>query len=150
MSYLLLDSIAVLWLAHGVPKVVLQMGIQNNLHSSLAYISPSQFVSDVNWLFGAIQQSIIGRGRSIVMQHAATQDGILAWKQLLAMFQYDGDVDCYLATQQETLMAHFHSGYPGDEIQFLEDFESAFLNVEFVMHTNNISDSSSLYTDDGK
>ena len=150
MSYLLLDSIAVLWLTHGVPQIVLQIGIQNHLHSSLEYISPSQFVNDVNWLFGAIQQSIIGRGRSIVMQHAATQDGILAWKQLLATFRYDGDVDCYLAKQQEVLMIHFHSGYPGGEIQFLEDYESDFLNIEFVMRTNNISDSTSLYTDDGK
>ena len=87
MSYLLLNSVILLWLKHGVPKVVLQAGIQNNLHPSLAFISPSQFVNDVIWLYGAIQQSIIGRGRSIVRQHADNQDGLLAWKQLLDTFR---------------------------------------------------------------
>ena len=55
-------------------------------------------------------------------QHADTQDGLLAWKQLLDTFRYDGDVDCYLAAQHAVLNKRYHSGFPGGEIPVLEEF----------------------------
>ena len=58
MGYLLLDPIALLWLKHGEPTCVLKLGIESGLHPSLHHVSASQFVMDIVWLFGAMQQSI--------------------------------------------------------------------------------------------
>ena len=66
MGYLLLDSIPLLWLKHGKPTIVLKSGIQCRLHPSLHHVSASQFILDIVWLFGAMQQSVITRGRNVV------------------------------------------------------------------------------------
>jgi len=103
MGYILTEKIAVLWLCHGDPTIVLQTGIQRKIHPSLIHISPSQFLIDIVWLYGAMQQSITGRGNAIIRDHEDTQDGILAWKRFLQTYRYDGDVDVYLSQQYQVL-----------------------------------------------
>ena len=80
MGYLLLDTIAVLWLLHGNATTVLTIGIQQKLHPSLVNITPEQFLTDVAWLFGGLQQAINNQGRNIVHTHERSQDGILCWQ----------------------------------------------------------------------
>ncbi len=80
MGYLLLDKVAMFWLKYGNETVVLKIALQKKVHPSLHHISPSQFITDVVWLFGAMQQSITGRGKSIIREQEETQDGILTWK----------------------------------------------------------------------
>jgi hypothetical protein len=153
MGYLLLDSIALLWLKHGEATIVLKTGIQRGLHPSLHHVSASQFITDIVWLFGAMQQLITLRGRNIVREHESHQDGILAWKRFVDTHRYDGDVDVHLSQQQQVVTQRFHSTYPGGMISFLEDYETAFMNIEYVMRRKPITgshESRSLYTDDGK
>ena len=138
---------------YGDARVVLTAGIQCGLHSCLRFISPSQFHSDILWLYGACKQSILHRGRSIVLEHEFQQDGLLTWKRIKDTFHFDGNVNVYLSTQQARLSAKFHSHYTGGMLQFLEDYESAFLNIEYVLcHKCMTGDTSQtdIYTDEGK
>ena len=109
MGYLLLDQIALLWLKYGDTRAVLTVGIEKGLHASLSHISPSQFMIGVLWLYGACKQSILLRGRSIVLDHEMQQDGILTWKRIKDTFRFDGNVNVYLAKQQANLSVKFHS-----------------------------------------
>ena len=113
MGYLLLDTTALLWLKYGNPYQVLKIAVAKRIHPSITMISPTQFTSDIVWLYGAMQQSITGRGKNIVRKHEHTQDGILAWKCFVDTYRYDGDVDIYLAEQQEILTRKFHAHYSG-------------------------------------
>ena len=133
MGYLLLEPIAHLWLKYGDAEAVLQIGMSKKIHPSLHHISPTQFVLDVVWLYGALQASIVERGRSIIREHEDSQDGILTWKRFVDTYRYDGDVDVYLSEQQRSLCVQFHSHYPGGMLKFLEDYETAFLNIEYVL-----------------
>ena len=139
MGYLLLDQISLLWLKYGDARIVLTIAIQDGLHASLPHISPSQFMFDVLWLYGACKQSILSRGRAIVMDCELQQDGILTWKRIKDTFRFDGNVNVYLATQQAVLSNKFHSNYSGGMLQFLEDYESAFLNIEYVLRHKRVS-----------
>ena len=59
----------------------------------------------------------------------------------------------YLAQQQQVVSQRYHSQYLGGMIQFLEDYESAFMNIDYVMRRKPLTSSyksNSLYTDDGK
>ena len=138
---------------YGDPQALLRIGTTQKVHQSLKYISNAQFLSDIVWLYGALQQAITGRGRNIIKKFENTQDGILAWKYLVDTYRYDGEVEIYIAQQQEVLSRKFTAEYPGGMLQFLEDYEAAFMNIEYVMkrqqaysHTHG----SDLYTDDGK
>ena len=153
MGYLLLDEIHIHWLQYGDLKDVLEYGITNNIHQSLHHISPTQLADDITWLFGAMKQSIVGRGRNIILDHEATQDGILAWKRFVDTFRYDGDVDVYLAQQQAVLNTRYHPKYPGGPIKFLEAYETAFMNIDYVLRRKRLNGDhrcDGYYTDDGK
>ena len=129
MGYILKEEIAVLWMKHVDPSLVLKLGMNSKIHPSLHHISPSQFIIDIVWLFGAMQQAITGRGRNIIREYELTQDGILCWKHFLDTHHYDGDVDVYLTEQQGILGKQFHPHYLGGMIQFLEHYESALVNI---------------------
>ena len=153
MGYILNEGVAALWTLHGDPQVVLRIGMAQKIHQSLHYISHAQFLSDVVWLFGALQQSITGRGRQLIRRYEHTQDGIIVWKALLDTYRYDGHVDNYLANQQKVLTRKFHAKYPGGMLQFLEDYENAFMNIEYVMQRQQgylEGDAVALHTDNGK
>ena len=153
MGYLLHDMTAILWIKHGDPEIVLRIGMAKKVHTSMFYISQAQFLTDVVWLYGALQQAITSRGRNIIRKFEHTQDGILAWKCLIDTHRYDGDVDIYLAEQQEILTRRFSAKYSGGMLQFLEDYENAFMNIEYVMQRQQMSGKHSggaLHTDDGK
>ena len=62
MSYILQDEIALLWLKHGDPAVVIKKGMIKKINPCLYHISTSQFLIDVVWLYGALQQSVVERG----------------------------------------------------------------------------------------
>ena len=153
MGYLLLDTITQLWFKHGEPSIVLKYGIQHKIHPSLQYVSTSQFILDIVWLFGALQQSLTTRGKVMVRANEHNQDGLIVWFGLMTKFRYGGDVDVYLAKLQQIVAQRYHNNYPGGMMQFLEDYEEAFMNMENVMqrkHQHNPNESCSLYTDDRK
>jgi len=151
MSYILKEQIAILWMKYGDAKYVIRVGMQERVHPSLAHISPSQFVSDTVWLFGAMQQAITGQGKTIIQAYQASEDGILCWKKFLDTYRYDGDVAVYLSTQHQILSVRYSSNYPGGMLQFLEDYESAFMNIEHVLNNKPSTEGiTGLYTDQGK
>ena len=55
MGYLPHESTVALWIKHGDPEIVLRIGMAKKVHTSMNYISSSQFLSDVVWLYGALQ-----------------------------------------------------------------------------------------------
>ena len=89
MTYLLLDSIFSLWIKHDDAYLVLQLGMQKRLHPALHYISAAQFLSDITWLYGALKQSIVGRGCFVIHEYKKHQNGLLTWKCLLDTYCYD-------------------------------------------------------------
>ena len=93
-----------------------------------------QLCDDIQWLYGALQASTGTRGKPIIKQFAASKDGILAWSRFLEVFRFNGDVDVFLAEQQEVLKTQFSHTYPGGAIKFLESYETAFINIDAVMH----------------
>ena len=107
LGYILLDSVARLWIKHGSAKTVLLIGMQRQLHPSLHFISESQFNTDVVWFFGALQQAITQRGRSIIMEYEAQQDGICTWRKFLKTYRYNGNVSVYLREQQTIVNTDF-------------------------------------------
>ena len=82
-------------------------------------------------------------GAAIVDKHVTTKDGLAAWKELFDTHEYAGDPDVYLLQQMDALNVEYTPTYPGGSLQFLEDKESAFTNLEKISMT-------SIYTDIGK
>ena len=154
MSYILMDEIARLWMKHGNAETVLLLGMQRKLHPALHCVSPSQFINDVVWLFGALQQAITSRGRKIIMEYKDTQDGICTWRKFVATYRHNGNVAVHLAEQQAIVATRFTLNYPGGMLSFLEDYENAFMNIDYVTrHTSMMGDGNplvGLYTDQGK
>ena len=154
MGYLLNEKVAILWIKHGSPEVVIRIGMAQRVHTSCHFITPAQFATDVMWLHGALLQSIQGHhGKSLIRKYEHTQDGILAWKCLIDTYCYDGDVDIYLLKQQEVLSCKFNIKYPSGMLKFLEDYESAFMNIEYVIqrqYPDSNKEGGALHTDHGK
>ena len=155
LGYILLDSMARLWIKHGDPGTVLLMGMQQRLHPCLSNITTNQFISDIVWLYGALQQSLTGRGRNIVMEYETSQDGILTYRKFIATYRYDGNVSVYIASQQAILKVEFTQDYPGGMLKFVEDYETAFMNIDYVLRDHPILEDDGIpmqgfYTDAGK
>src|SRR5210317_1017931 len=117
-----------------------------------SFISVNQFIFDIVWLYSALQQSLPGKGSTIVKSYERSQDGILVWKKFLASYRHGGNVAVYLNQQQSLLQKEYHLQYPGGMLQFVEDFETAFTNIDAVCKGNpemaqrNVG----LYTDQDK
>ena len=108
MGYIILDTIGFLWAHHGDPHHFLSLGIHNQVHPSLHHISTIQFQNDIVWLFGALQQALVDRGKEIVMSYEHTQDGLCVWKKLISTYRYGGNVEVYLAKQMEIVSQKYH------------------------------------------
>ena len=132
MGCLLHDGIGRLWLKCGSPEKVLMLGMQRKLHPHLQCVTAKQFVMDITWLHGAMQQSITGRGNSHVLRHEPTQDGLCCWKEFITAFRHDGSVKVFLQQQQQVLMVPFTLECKGGMLQFLEDCELAFDCIDNV------------------
>ena len=154
MGHILMDDIALLWLKHADPTVVLSMGLQRGIHPCLRHVSAKQFIEDEVWFFGAMKQAITGRGKNIIQQFEKSQDGISAWRSFHTGYCYDGNVEVYLSQQQQVLLRKFHPKCQGGALQFVEDHESACINIEYVIRTNprtgRALDGATLCTDKGK
>src|SRR5210317_2243054 len=116
------------------------------------YILVNQFLFDIVWLYGALQQSLPRKGSTIVKSYECSQDGILVWKKFLATYRHGGNVAVYLNQQQSLLQKEYHLQYPGGMLQFVEDFETAFTNIDAVCEGNPemAQKNVGLYTDQGK
>src|SRR5210317_2334555 len=66
LGYILKDELHRLWVKHGDPKRVLLIGIRTKIHPFLSFISVNQFLFDIVWLYGALQQTLPGKGSTIV------------------------------------------------------------------------------------
>src|SRR5210317_2233560 len=116
------------------------------------YILVNQFLFDIVWLYGALQQSLPRKGSTIVKSYECSQDGVLVWKKFLATYRHGGNVAVYLNQQQSLLQKEYYLQYPGGMFQFVEDFETAFTNIDAVCEGNpemsqcNVG----LYTNQGK
>src|SRR5210317_274479 len=152
LGYILKDELHRLWVKHGDLKRVLLIGIRTRIHPFLSFISVNQFLFDIVWLYGALQQSLPGKGSTIVKSYERSQDGILVWKKFLATYRHGGNVAVYLNQQQFLLQKEYHLQYPGGMLQFVEDFETAFTNIDAVCEGNPemAQKNVGLYTDQGK
>ena len=150
MGYLICDKIATLWLTYGNPEIVLKLGIIQRIHPGLIHISCAQFESDVAWLYGAMKQSITGRGYALIKYHEATQDGILTWRQFISTYRYHGDVETYISKQLEIVNCKFHEHYPGGMLKFLEDYDNAFINIDYATRGHSKKERNLIFTDNGK
>src|SRR5210317_247294 len=83
LGYILEDELHRLWVKHCDPNRVLLIGIRTKLHPLHSFISVNQFLFDIVWLYGALQQSLPGKGSTIVKSYEHSQDGILVWKKFL-------------------------------------------------------------------
>src|SRR5210317_5540 len=152
LGYILKDELHRLWVKHGDPKRVLLIEIRTKIHPFLSFILVNQFLFDIVWLYGALQQPLPGKGSTIVKSYERSQDGILVWKKFLATYRQGGNVGVYLNRQQSLLQKEYHLQYPGGMLPFVEDFERAFTNIDAVCEGNpemthrNVG----LYTDQGK
>ena len=131
------------------------MGMQQRLHPCLSNITTNQFISDIVWLYGSLQQSLTGRGRNIVMEYETSQDGILTYRKFIATYRYDGNVSVYIASQQAILKVEFTLDYPGGMLKFVEGYETAFMNIDYVLRDHPILEDDGIpmqgfYTDAGK
>ena len=64
-----------------------------------------------------------------------------------------GDVEIYISEQQAILNLPFHKDYQGGMLQFVEDYEVAFSNIEYVKRKQQLSGrptGEALHTDEGK
>ena len=147
MGYLLLPGIHHAWMILGNAKAVLAWALSRNLHLSLPFISPSQFVQDLQWLHGAMLQSIQTRGRTIVKKHSSTQDGIAAWHQFLKVHRHGGNANVYLNEQQQIVTTCYYDEYPGGLLSYLETVEDAFDNIEHMHQESNNHAGIPLYSD---
>src|SRR5210317_132548 len=152
LGYILKDDLHRLWVKHGDTKRVLLIGIRTKIHPFLSFISVNQFLFDIVWLYAALQQSLPGKGSTIVKSYERSQDGILVWKKFLATYRHGGNVAVYLNQQQSLLQKEYHLQYPGGMLQFVEDFETAFTNIDAVCEGNPemAQKNVGLYTDQGK
>src|SRR5210317_1344650 len=136
LGYILKDELHRLWVKHGDPKRVLLIGNRTKINPFLSFISVNQFLFDIVWLYGALQQSLPGKGSTIVKSYEHSQDGILVRKKFLATYRHGGNVAVYLNQQQSLLQKEYHLQYPGGMLQFVEDFETAFTNINAVCEGN--------------
>ena len=135
MSYLFLPQITRLWLKYGEIDMVIKIGQHKRLHSSLHHIAAKQMANDISWLNGTLKQSLKKKGKQIVKHFRDSHDGLSVWKQFLDTYRYGGDVDVYIARQQDILRVRYTPDYPGKELGFLEDYETAFINIDAVSET---------------
>ena len=154
MGCIFLEDIALLWLKHGDATVVLSMAMQRGSHPCLHHVSAKQFIEDVVWLFGAMKQAITSRGKTIIQQHEKSQDGTSAWRSFHTKHCCDGNVEVNLSQQQQVSLQKLHAKCHGGAPKFVEDHESACMNIECVLRTNPHSggtlDGTTLHTDKGK
>src|SRR5210317_519909 len=152
LGYILKDELHRLWVKHGDPKRVLLIGIRTKIHSFLSFISVNQFLFDIIWLYGALQQSLPGKGSTIVKSYERSMDKILVWKKVLATYRHGGNVAVYLNQQQSLLQKEYQLQYPGGMLQFVEDFETALTKIYAVCEGNPEMSQRNvrLYTDQGK
>ena len=101
-----------------------------------------------------MKQAITNRGKTIIQQHEKSQDGTSAWRSFHTKCRCDGNAEVQLSQQQQVLLQKFHTKYHGGALQFVEDCESAHMNIECVLRTNphsgRILDGAALCTDKGK
>ena len=119
MGYLLHPDTIRLWLTMGDEDDVLHQLRILKVHPYIQYITPIQFSLDIQWVHGALRQSILLNGSAIIDKHSPTKDGIAAWKELFDTHEYAGDPDVYLLQQMDALHVEYHPTYPGGPLQFL-------------------------------
>ena len=52
------------------------------------------------------------------------------WHKFVGTYRYDGNVEVYIATQQQVLATKFTHEYPGGALAFAEAYETAFINID--------------------
>ena len=67
----------------------------------MTHITVNQFKSDVMWLFGALQGSLLFKGKLIVKEYEHSHDGICVWHKFLTQYRYGGNISIYIGKQQD-------------------------------------------------
>ena len=139
MGYILFDAIGAIWSQFKDAETVLRMATAQRVHISLFHITPHQLLNDMSWLFGAMQQSITGRGNHIIRKYESSQDGIMCWKCFVKKYRYNGNVDVYLAklnisfissrTILKSRVHQFNKFKPATRISNVEASSSSFKDV---------------------
>ena len=83
--------------------MVIYIGQQKRLHNSLHHIAAKQMANDISWLYKTLKQSLKKKGKQIVKHFCDSHDRLSVWKQFLNTYRYGGDVDVYIAKQQNIL-----------------------------------------------
>ena len=116
----------------------------------LQYITVNQLVSNVYWLYGALQTALLHHGKLIVKEFERSQDGILCYWKFVKAYRFGGNVPQYIGRQQEVLTQLYHPNYNGGELGFLNDYVEAFSNIEYVLQKEDDQETTALYTEKGK
>ena len=86
----------------------------------------------------------------IVKEYEPSQDDICVWHKFLATYRFGGKLSLYIDKQQEILTKHYHLHYPGGANGFVDDYEEAFMNIDYVLRDQADPELQRLYTDSGK
>ena len=68
-----------------------------------------------------------------MQQYEHVMDGLCVWYQYIATYRFGGNISLYLAQQREVLVKKFTLNYPGGAVGFLEDYELAYMNIDYVL-----------------
>ena len=129
LQYILCRVFHAIWFKHGGNRnyaLVLGMEKYTQVHVSINYITEEQFVIELNYLFSALKQSLVNKGRDLVeREDGKTNDGIVILHNLYERYKYDGDPQTYQSNLMLAMNQKLTRNYPGGPMQYLENWENA-------------------------
>ena len=111
----------------------LQDGINCYIHFPEDIPNILQLKKDVQSLYGALMSSCKrGAGSVILMHHKTSQDGLMAWMEMLDRFDADGDKETCIMRLEDRLNTPFSRMYKGGLTQWLMDYEAAMAELSIL------------------
>ncbi len=92
--------------------------------------TPSQVKKDSRALFGALRSACDqGNGKATITRFKKTQDGILAWKEMVQRFEADGDPNIRITRLEKVISMEYSRHYPGGLFKWIQNYENAFTEL---------------------
>ena len=120
-GYLFLEDFQSRYLMNGTQCWIY---FQDNVHSQ------SQTKKDIEALYGALKTACqSGVGKSAILSHKKTQDGVRAWMEMVSKYENGGDRETRINTLEAVIDTPFHGRYKGGLLQWITDYENAFAEL---------------------
>lgn len=96
-------------------------------------VSEEQFRVDRSYLFG-ILKSVCRHGNALrfIEKHSKRSDGVRCWRDLCEEFGMGGDRMVLISKHENTVSRQFNDDYPGGLVQYLEDIQHAYAEMEML------------------